>query len=109
MPLTPEQIAKILQKEASLPVALKRDNHTNYREGYFFITLRIHDNAPILSTIIGNFDALDDSSDAPCCKYTELGKKVLEKCFYLSSLCEFIGCRSYARSFARIALVKTWK
>ena len=78
MPLTPEQIAKILQKEASLPVALKRDNHTNYREGYFFVTLRIHDNAPILSTIIGNFDALDDSSDAPCCKYTELGKKVLE-------------------------------
>ena len=39
MPLTPEQLAKIAQKDAALPAALKRNATTNYYEGYFFITL----------------------------------------------------------------------
>lgn len=38
MSLPPEQIAKILQKDASLPATLKRDNQTNNRE--FFSLLR---------------------------------------------------------------------
>lgn len=74
----PKQIAKILQKDASLPATLRRDNHTNNREGYFFVTLRIRDDAPTLNTIIVKFDTLDDSSDAPRCNYTKLGKRVLE-------------------------------
>ena len=75
MPLPPpKQIAKILQKDASLPATLKRDNQTNNREGNFFVTFRIRDDAPTLSTIIGKFDALDDRSDAPRCNYTNSGK-----------------------------------
>ena len=39
MSLTPEQLAKIQQKESTLPDALRRDALTNYREGYFFVTI----------------------------------------------------------------------
>lgn len=77
MPLTPEQMAKIAQKEATLSEALKRSTSTNYYEGYFFITLNTRDYAPILSTLIGNPDAEDDSPDAPCCAYTQLGQRVM--------------------------------
>ena len=49
MPLTPEQLAKIAQKDAVQPAALKRNASTNYYEGYFFITLNTLDYAPILS------------------------------------------------------------
>lgn len=78
MPFPPGQIAKILQKDASLLATLKRDNQTNNREGYFFVKFRIRDDAPTRNTIIVKFDALDDSSDAPRCNYTKLGKWVLE-------------------------------
>ena len=67
-----------MQKDASLPATLRRDNHTNNREGYFFVTLRIRDDAPTLNTIIVKFDALDDNSNAPRCNYTKLGKRVLK-------------------------------
>ena len=52
MSLTPEQMAKIAQKEATLSEALKRSTSTNYYEGYFFITLNTRDYAPILSTCL---------------------------------------------------------
>lgn len=74
MPLTPEQLAKIAQKDAALPAALKRNATTNYYEGYFFITLNTRNYAPILSFITGRPDAPDD---APACEYTELGRKVM--------------------------------
>lgn len=77
MPLTPEQLAKIAQKDAALPAALKRNAATNYYEGYFFITLNTRNYAPILSFITGRPDAPDDAPDAPACKYTELGRKVM--------------------------------
>ncbi|WP_443907901.1 hypothetical protein [Prevotella sp.] len=70
MPLTPEQLAKIAQKDAALPAALKRNATTNYYEGYFFITLNTRNYAPILSFITGR-------PDAPACEYTELGRKVM--------------------------------
>lgn len=73
MPLTPEQLAKIAQKDAALPAALKRNATTNYYEGYFFITLNTRNYAPILSFITGRPDA----PDAPACEYTELGRKVM--------------------------------
>ena len=75
MPLTPEQLAKIAQKDAALPAALKRNATTNYYEGYFFITLNTRNYAPILSIITGRPDAPDDAPDAPACEYTELGRK----------------------------------
>lgn len=77
MPLTPEQLAKIAQKDAALPAALKRNVATNYYEGYFFITLNTRNYAPILSFITGRPDAPDDAPDAPACEYTELGRKVM--------------------------------
>ena len=77
MPLTPEQLAKIAQKDAALPAALKRNATTNYYEGYFFITLNTRNYAPILSFITGRPDAPDDAPDAPACEYTELGRKVM--------------------------------
>lgn len=76
MPLTPEQLAKIAQKDAAQPAALKRNTSTNYYEGYFFITLNTRDYAPILSYISGRPDAPDNAPDAPRCEYTELGRKV---------------------------------
>lgn len=78
MAFTPEQLAKIAQKEASLPDALKRNTMTNYREGYFFITLNTRNYAPILSTIAGLPDANDGEPNAPRCIYTKLGCKVME-------------------------------
>ena len=77
MPLSPEQLAKIAQKDAALPAALKRNATTNYYEGYFFITLNTRNYAPILSFITGRPDAPDDAPDAPACEYTELGRKVM--------------------------------
>lgn len=77
MPLTPEQLAKIAQKDAALPAALKRNATTNYYEGYFFITLNTRNYAPILSFITGRPDAPDEAPDAPACEYTELGRKVM--------------------------------
>lgn len=77
MPLTPEQLAKIAQKDAALPAALKRNATTNYYEGYFFITLNTRNYVPILSFITGRPDAPDDAPDAPACEYTELGRKVM--------------------------------
>lgn len=77
MPLAPEQLAKIAQKDAALPAALKRNATTNYYEGYFFITLNTRNYAPILSFITGRPDAPDDAPDAPACEYTELGRKVM--------------------------------
>jgi len=76
MAFTPEQIAKIRQKEASLSDAHKRDPLTNYFEGYFFVTLNTRDEAPILSTVEGHVGAI--GNDAPHCRYTDLGKSVIE-------------------------------
>lgn len=78
MPLTPEQLAKMAQKDNATPDALKRNASTNYFEGHFFITLNTRDYAPILSSVAGNPDAPDDASDAPRCEYTDLGRRVME-------------------------------
>lgn len=77
MAYTPEQIAKMRQKEASLDDALKRDALTNYYEGYFFVTLNTRDEAPILSIVEGNPEANDNEKDAPRCVYTKLGRSVM--------------------------------
>lgn len=76
MAFSPEQIAKIRQKEEALPEALRRDNLSNYFEGYFFVTLNVRDEAPILSIVKGRIGG--EGADAPHCEYTELGKRVLE-------------------------------
>ncbi len=76
MPLTPEQIAKIRQKEAETPDALKRNPLNDYNEGWFHVTLNVRDEAPVLGYIVGNAEAPDGTPDAPRCELSELGRKV---------------------------------
>ena len=76
--LSPEQIAKIRQKEAATPDALKRDPLSMYTEGWFHVTLNVRDEAPVLGYITGDAEAPDGSANAPRCVLTELGRKVEE-------------------------------
>lgn len=78
MSLTPEQIAKIRQKEAEMPDALKRNPLNDYNEGWFHVTLNTRDKAPVLGYLTGNPDVEDGDENAPRCVLTELGKKVEE-------------------------------
>lgn len=109
MAFTPEQLAKIRQKEDSLPAAFRRDTLTNYREGYFFITLNTRNASPILSTLAGSPTAPDGSPDAPRCVYTELGERVKE-CwnnipkFY--PFIEIIGCEAMPDHFHGLLKLK---
>ena len=57
MSLTPKQIAKIRQKEAQTPDALKRNPLNDYTEGWFHVTLNTRGEAPILSYLTGNPEA----------------------------------------------------
>ena len=78
MHLADWQKAKVREKEDALPDALKRDSLTDYREGFFFVTLYTRDSSPILSTVIGRLDVEDGNSGAPRCLYSSLGEKVME-------------------------------
>lgn len=76
MPLTPQQLAKIRQKEQETPDALKRNPLNTYTKGWFHVTLNVRDKAPVLGTIVGDTSAPDGSPNAPHCEKTELGKMV---------------------------------
>ena len=76
--LTAAQIAKIRQKEAATPDALKRNPLSNYFEGYFFVTLNTRGEAPILSEVVGKVGVPEGEPDAPHCRYLELGERVRE-------------------------------
>lgn len=78
MLLTPEQIAKIRQKEAETPDALKRDPLCKYTEGWFHVTLNVRSEAPVLGYITGSAEATDGTTDEPRCVLTGLGRKVEE-------------------------------
>lgn len=80
MPFTPEQIAKIRQKEAATPEALRRDALSRYTQGWFHMTLNVRGEAPLLGVIMGNADVPDGMPDAPRCALTKLGQAV-EKCW----------------------------
>ncbi len=93
MPLTPEQIAKIRQKDAATPEALKRNPLSKYTEGWFHVTLNVRGEAPVLGYIMGNAEAADGSENAPRCVLTELGKRVEEEWrgigrFYPDCICD---------------------
>ncbi|MBQ0057913.1 MAG: hypothetical protein KBT20_09680 [Bacteroidales bacterium] len=78
MSLSPEQIAKIRQKEAKTPDALKRNPLNDYTEGWFHVTLNVRGEAPVLGYIVGDAEAPGGSENAPRCILTELGKRVEE-------------------------------
>ena len=98
--LTPEQIAKIRQKDASLTEAHRRDSLTNYYEGYFFVTLNTRCEAPILSFVAGHVGA--SGPDAPHCEYTELGRGVIAGWNRMPSVCPYarvIACEAMPDHF----------
>lgn len=78
MSLTPQQLAKIREKEASTPEALRRNPYTRYTEGWFHVTLRVREDAPILGFITGDAAAPDGSATAPRSVLSPLGEKVEE-------------------------------
>ena len=48
MKLTSEQIAKMRQKDAEKPDALKRAPEVDYYHGWFFVTLNTRNEVPVL-------------------------------------------------------------
>lgn len=78
MPLTYDQILKIEKKEAELPEAKRRDKLTDYREGYFHITLNVRDEAPVLGYMAGKAGGKEGTADEPRVEMTELGRGVEE-------------------------------
>lgn len=107
MAYTPEQIAKIRQKEATLPDAHKRDSLKNYLEGYFFVTLNTRTESPILSIVEGQIGATGD--DASRCRYTKLGNEVLA-CWQRNSTIysgiEVIACEAMPDHFHGLLYLK---
>lgn len=87
MAFTPEQIAKIRQKEATLPDALKRNPSVNYYHGWFFVTLNTRDEVPVLSMCGGDVNITDGKPGAPHCLYTKVGQGVLESWKRIPSIC----------------------
>lgn len=53
--LTPERQAQMDEKLRQTPDALLRSTDINYSEGYFFVTLDVHDRLPILGSITGRY------------------------------------------------------
>ena len=86
---TPERIAKILQKLAETPEALKRNPLNRYVEGYYFVTMNTRGEAPILSEVVGKVGAMDGEPDVPHCKYLELGEKIRD---VITSIPHFSPC-----------------
>lgn len=78
MPYTSEQKAMMRKKEASLPDAMRRDPNVNYYEGWFHVTLNTRDGVPVLSICEGDINAADGTANAPRCRYTKVGRGVIE-------------------------------
>ena len=53
--LTPERQTQMDEKLRNTPDALRRTTDIDYTEGYFFVTLNVHDRLSILGSIIGRY------------------------------------------------------
>lgn len=75
--LTPERQAQMDEKLRLMPDALKRDSDTDYTEGYFFVTLNVHDHLPILGSMQGRY--LPDTRQVldASVRLTDLGEAVM--------------------------------
>lgn len=90
MALTQYQKEIIQQKEDALPESMRRDPNINYYEGWFFVTLKTRDEVPVLSICEGNPSIKDGEAGAPCCRYTKVGKGVIESWKKMSSVCNTV-------------------
>ena len=75
MKLTSEQIAKMRQKDAEKPDALKRAPEVDYYHGWFFVTLNTRNEVPVLSICDGDVKKADGEAGAPRCLYTKVGRE----------------------------------
>lgn len=75
---TEERKVKVKQKLEETPKPLLRNLYTDYTEGYFYITLNVHDGLPLLGVVEGNINAKRGEKDAPHVRYTRLGQAVKE-------------------------------
>ncbi len=75
---TEERKVKVKQKLEETPKPLLRNPYTDYTEGYFHITLNVHDGLPLLGVVEGNINAKRGEKDAPHVRYTRLGQAVKE-------------------------------
>ena len=69
---TEERKVKVKQKLEETPKPLLRNPYTDYTEGYFHITLNVHDGLPLLGVVEGNINAKRGEKDAPHVRYTRL-------------------------------------
>lgn len=75
---TEERKVKVKQKLEETPKPLLRNPYTDYTEGYFHITLNVHDGLPLLGVVEGIINAKRGEKDAPHVRYTRLGQAVKE-------------------------------
>ncbi len=75
--LSLQQQTRIAYKEQHTPAALKRDPEADYCEGYFFVTLSVHDRLPILGSMTGRYLAQTKQVSEAGVRLTPLGDAVL--------------------------------
>ena len=75
--LSPQQQTRIAYKEQHTPAAIKRDPEADYGEGYFFVTLNVHDRLPILGSMTGRYVAETKQVFEAGGRLTTLGDAVL--------------------------------
>lgn len=61
---------------AKKPEALRRDEHTDYTSGYFFVTLTIRDHKPLLGVVTGQIDPHTHQAIHAEVRLSSLGEKV---------------------------------
>lgn len=75
-----QQQWKIKQEQQALPSALQRSSDTDYRSGYFFVTLNVREKFPILGSVRGRYNASTRTADDVHLELTDIGRSV-EECW----------------------------
>ncbi|MGN0235092.1 MAG: hypothetical protein ACI4BD_02090 [Paludibacteraceae bacterium] len=75
--LTPQQQIRIAYKEQHTPATFKRDLKADYAEGFFFVTLNVHERLPILGNMTGRYIAETKQVLEAGIRLTPLGDAVL--------------------------------
>ena len=60
------------------PNALKRSPKTDYTSGYFFVTLNVRGNKPLLGSVVGQYDSTTCQTTGAGVRLSALGEKVLQ-------------------------------
>lgn len=75
--LTAERQAQMEEKLQNTPDALRRATDIDYTEGYFFVTLNVHDRLPILGTMTGSYQPDTKQVHDAGVRLTALGEAVM--------------------------------